>query len=1185
LHCPFQSEPTMRKLCTLLLIFLSFNCFAQYRDLYFEHLNVVEGLPESQITALYQDKPGYIWIGTQNGLVRYDGYKLKVYKLGAEIKGSLQDFGVDGIDEAKDGALWIVTRNNGLFHYNRAADSFEQYKPEIQSGGILGAFSKMTIDDGGNIWLYPKQYLKRVDTVVHYPAERLNIKSGKEEQFPYETTSVISSKTGQLWLATEKGLVYYDRLTGKMNEAFLPASAVDQGNMMDLYEAPSEPGILWFDMVDHKYHPIGLFSFNTRTHLFKKYVHNPLVRGTIASDTIYAIHEDDRRRLWFGTSAGISLFDRISGDFKNYAPLVDPGTNSQDNRVTAIAHQADGKLWLASYLYPKGNGLLLFNPSNGAFKRYTHDEKTPYSLNINDVTTLMLDRTGVLWVGMAWGGLDRVNGLRSQFNNYLPGTSEKNGYPDGGANEIVRSLDGFCWLSSKDGLIRWRPGTDVFERIRLPGYINPYNIPVFLTDREGLIWCGSGNVKLFTYDPKTAEVDTLKYPGKWSAISNISVMYQDHAGLIWIGTNGKGLYSYNKHTQKFIAYPYEKFQNGVRYTGKKLDHGQVRSIYEDKQGVLWVGTNLGGLSRYNKKDGTFTSFFDMTKGLTCVLHIYEDKADRFWVGTYLSGLFLFDRKTGKTEQFTEQDGLLDNEITGILEDLEGNLWLNCQRGLTVFKPDNHTCISYTTKNALFFPLGRTTLNAFVKTSDNQFIYASRNGLLSFYPAQLSKNTYPSQVQIETIDHSDPQSNNDKITTEGLYGKHQIELPHNQNRISLNYVALHFENPAQNQYAYQLVGYDKNWVMAGDQRSVTYTNLAPATYTFRVKASNSDGVWNEKGASVIVIINPPWWETWWARIIFLFAFIGVIWAIIYFRSRNLVRAKHLLERKVQLRTKEVLEQKEEISAQRDSLEHTLDELKTTQTQLIQSEKMASLGELTAGIAHEIQNPLNFVNNFSEVNTELLEEMEQEIEKGDLAEIKALAVDIKENEKKINMHGKRADGIVKGMLEHSRSRSGQKEPTDLNVMADEFMRLSYHGLRSKDKSFNSELITHFDPGLPKIAVVQQDIGRVMLNLFNNAFYAVNQKQKMAGADYKPEVSVFTSTENGHVVIKVKDNGTGIPDAIKEKIMQPFFTTKPTGEGTGLGLSLSYEMVVKGHSGKIDVKSEEGNGSEFTVSLPLN
>ncbi|HVS92624.1 MAG TPA: ATP-binding protein [Mucilaginibacter sp.] len=265
--------------------------------------------------------------------------------------------------------------------------------------------------------------------------------------------------------------------------------------------------------------------------------------------------------------------------------------------------------------------------------------------------------------------------------------------------------------------------------------------------------------------------------------------------------------------------------------------------------------------------------------------------------------------------------------------------------------------------------------------------------------------------------------------------------------------------------------------------------------------------------------------------------------------------------------------------------TLDDLKATQTQLLQREKMASLGELTAGIAHEIQNPLNFVNNFSEVSAELVDEMDEELDKGDVTVAKSIASDIKDNLEKIRHHGKRADAIVKGMLQHSRATSGQKEPTDLNALADEYLRLAYHGLRAKDKNFNAELVTHFDEKLPKVNVAQQDIGRVLINLIGNAFYAVNQKAKTADPDYKPTVEVSTSQQNGSVIISVKDNGPGIPEAIKDKIMQPFFTTKPTGEGTGLGLSLSYDIVVKGHGGKINVESKEGEGSEFTVMLPLS
>jgi two-component system, NtrC family, sensor kinase len=274
---------------------------------------------------------------------------------------------------------------------------------------------------------------------------------------------------------------------------------------------------------------------------------------------------------------------------------------------------------------------------------------------------------------------------------------------------------------------------------------------------------------------------------------------------------------------------------------------------------------------------------------------------------------------------------------------------------------------------------------------------------------------------------------------------------------------------------------------------------------------------------------------------------------------------------------------QLEQQKEALQKTLSELKSTQAQLIQSEKMASLGELTAGIAHEIQNPLNFVNNFSEVSNELMDEMNDELNKGDIGEAKIIATDIKQNLEKINHHGKRADAIVKGMLQHSRTSSGQKEPSDINALCDEYLRLAYHGMQAKDKSFNAKFETDFDNTIGNVNAVPQNIGRVVLNFINNAFYAVNEKAKQNIMGYEPTVIVSTKKINGKVEINVKDNGNGIPDSIKEKIFQPFFTTKPTGSGTGLGLSLSYD-IVKAHGGEIKLNSRENEGAEFIIQLPV-
>ena len=284
------------------------------------------------------------------------------------------------------------------------------------------------------------------------------------------------------------------------------------------------------------------------------------------------------------------------------------------------------------------------------------------------------------------------------------------------------------------------------------------------------------------------------------------------------------------------------------------------------------------------------------------------------------------------------------------------------------------------------------------------------------------------------------------------------------------------------------------------------------------------------------------------------------------------------------TIEELEQKRKaIEETNAALTRSLDELKAAQAQLIQSEKMASLGELTAGIAHEIQNPLNFVNNFSEVSTELVDEMNQELATGNVEDAKQIAQDLKQNLEKINHHGKRAGDIVKGMLQHSRSSSGQKELTDINALADEYLRLAYHGLRAKDKTFNAAMKTDFDETIGLVKIIPQDIGRVVLNLITNAFYAVSERKKQQPELCEPVVSVSTKKLNDGIEIHVKDNGTGIPQKALDKIFQPFFTTKPTGQGTGLGLSLSYD-IVKAHGGELKVETRDGEGSEFIIQLPF-
>jgi signal transduction histidine kinase len=365
-------------------------------------------------------------------------------------------------------------------------------------------------------------------------------------------------------------------------------------------------------------------------------------------------------------------------------------------------------------------------------------------------------------------------------------------------------------------------------------------------------------------------------------------------------------------------------------------------------------------------------------------------------------------------------------------------------------------------------------------------------------------------------------------------------------------------------------------------------IIPA-FTIWVVGANTDHLYDE--FHYWFSVQPTGFINWLKHEWFLIETICLFWQVLCFSWFLFHYFVELRKQVVQKELEKEMERGQLIAQQKVELEITVEErtselkqslqdLKSTQAQLIQSEKMASLGELTAGIAHEIQNPLNFVNNFSEVNDELIDELADEASKGNIEHIQTIARSIKENEQKIIQHGRRADAIVKGMLQHSRTSTGQKESTDMNKLANEHLRLSYYGFRAKDKDFNATLQTDFDQSIQKINIVSQDIGRVLLNLFNNAFYAIAEKKKQF-ENFEPMLSVSTKKVDNKIEIRVRDNGTGIPNKVVDKIFQPFFTTKPTGQGTGLGLSLSYD-IIKAHGGEIRVESKEGEGSEFIVQL---
>ena len=1077
------------------------------------------------VWAVKQDREGYMWLATQNGLVRYDGYQYKVYYLGADKLNPSATTNASSLYIDKQNNLWVACFKNGLFKYNRLTDSFEQFLYPTPDCHI---FYINTTDNEGNIWgTTMMNNGSRMLSKFNPANKKFELFGNKQKGNNYINATfyfTIQNLDGAIWVPTTNGLYKYNGSNKPFTGYFTSADTAKQAGFNPLYEAPSQPGIFWLNSFHGNDLNLKLISWDHKKNTLTEYKpgHGP---HDINTASINSFYEDKRKQLWIATDSGLSKLDRKTGYITNYVPQ-DTIREPTKMHLTTFSETGNGNFWLHSPV-----GLIYFNTATSNFQRYRANPTDPGAPNSDDVYNQYVDHTGTFWAGYDHEGASKINKIRSAFTIYKNDPVKKNSYPADGA--LIMPFKGFTLAENNKAIYKWNTIDNYFEQLYTSSK-GEFIISPILAAKDGLWYFG--NYKgLRVYDPlkKTSVQYTFNPADSTSVCSNIIIaLYQDHNGVIWVGSADKGICSFDRVSKKFKHYPYRNDQ--VFSTAKNrdmLDNALVETIYEDRENNLWVGTNNGSLNRFDRKTGKFISYFTyQNRAMLCTVQLLEDKKGRFWASNYLQGLFEFDRqKKIYTRHFNEQNGLLFNTVYAITEDAHGNIWLQTERGLTRINANTLAIKNFKLDEILPGYDFVSNEQALAKLNDGRFALTLKTGLAVFDPKDLDDDPNPPIVHIETILHSNPRSDRETVTRVIAYGNNKIALPYNQNRIQFNYVALHYDNPQENKYAYRLDGYDKQWVQAGTTRNVTYNNLSPGTYTFHVIAANSSGVWNKTGDSMVIVIATPWWLRWWAWLIYIALFAWAVRAYIAYRSRQLKRENMLLEEKVRLRTRQLSEQQEEIIAQRDQLSdankdlsekqeeitvqrdqlaESIDQLKSAQRQLVQSEKLASLGELTAGIAHEIQNPLNFVNNFSEVSMELVDEITEELKNGDTADAILIAADIKGNLEKIIHHGRRADGIVKNMLQHSHSGTGEKELTDINTLADEYLRLSYHGLRAKDKGFNSEMITHYDPNLPKIEVLPQDIGRVLLNLYNNAFYAINQRKKIEGTEYTPEVTVTTT-----------------------------------------------------------------------------
>jgi ligand-binding sensor domain-containing protein/signal transduction histidine kinase len=1025
------------------------------------------------------------------------------------------------IMQDRSGNIWIGTNGNGASRYD--GKTFTNY---TKDQGIAGNnVRSVTEDKNGNIWFGTDAGLSR------YDGSKFTNYSSLQGLADNSLNSIMQDRDGNIWSGTESGASRFD---GKTFTNFTTAQGLGANEVTFIMQDRS--GYIWFGSFGK-----GVSRFDGKT--FTKYGPAQGLAGTYVRNIMQARDGD----IWFATEGGrASRYDGKT--FVNY----NLGNGLAANNVYTIAQDKGGDIWLGTF----GAGLVRYEGKS--FSSYPAAEE----MTGNIVYSILQDRAGGIWLGTDQGGVSRYDG--KTFTRY----TVSQGLVSNSVWSMMQDKSGDIWFGTNGVGVSRYDGRN-FTTYTLDQGLPDFDVQRIIQDRKGGIWFGTEGGGATRYDGK---IFTTYTTAQGLAGNGIITMFEDRVGDIWFGTNGAGVSRYDG----------ERFTN---YTlGQGLASNSVNCILQDETGNIWFGTAGDGVYRY---DGKVFSNYTTGQGLAdnVVYAMAEDTTRHIlWIGTNLglTGLRQIPSGNGDSsnysfEIFNKNTGypIKDLNTNALLLDNKGILWAGC--GDNKLISFNYDAVD---KNSS--PLVLQIQNLKVNNENvfwNNLVLKGKTGSRADSMALINE-------MVITLGKSLPDAVLDSIRKKYIDIQFDsiarfypvpvnLVLPYKDNNLSIDFVAIETAKPNQVKYQYKLEGYNKDWSPPGNGTTAVFGNIPEGSYTFKLKALSPYGIWS--GIEYTFKVLPPWYRAWWAYLLFGVLFIAVVWVFIYYRSKQLRRKNRLLEEKVNRRTHQLKEEKEKV-------ESTLAELKSTQAQLIQSEKMASLGELTAGIAHEIQNPLNFVNNFSEVNTELIEELKNEALDGKIENVISLVLDIRTNEEKINHHGKRADAIVKGMLQHSRANTGLKEPTDINALADEYFRLAYHGFKARDNSFNTIQNADFDITIGKIDIIPQDIGRVLLNLYNNAFYALTEKKKQHIKGYEPMISVSTKKMDHTVEIRVKDNGNGIPQKVVDKIFQPFFTTKPAGQGIGLGLSLSYD-IVKAHHGEIKVETREGEFTEFVMLLPVS
>lgn len=1110
------------------LLAVSLPDYAQEHQLHFTHISNKDGLSERNVNFIFQDSRGFMWIATRDGLNRYDGYRIKVFKPDPDDPYTIGGNYISHIAEDKKGNIWVSTIGGGLNKFDPETNKFYRY--------------------------------------LHQEDNSKSIASNA-------ITKIVIDQTGLIWLGTQnEGLDLFNPATGQAihyrNDESNPNS-ISGNNIFTIFKDSRDN--IWVGEQEK-----GLNLYNRKTNTFSRFLHRAGNAETISSNKITCLFEDSSRRLWIGTSgSGFNLYDYQSRTFKNFVNNPKSKNTYLNSKIQCITEDNDKNLWIGT----ENGGLSIFNYQKNIFNNYLHDDIDESSIATNSVDAITKDRFGNMWLGTFSGGINLYKRFATNFS-YYKHSNNQNSLSNNFILSIFGDSNNDFWLGTDGGGLNYFDNkAGRFITYKHQDNANSIAGNYVLTIKENgnkQLWIGMWNDGISVLDLRTRKFRHFKHNANDNnslGYRNIYAIYPAGKGKMWIGTFGAGLDLYDPATDRFIHYRHDADNPA------SIASDRINSLLVDSKGRLWVGTNDRGLDLFDPKTNTFSHFKYVPgePGISnnTVVDIMEDHAGNIWLCTF-DGLNRMNPTTGMFKRFTTQEGLANNLTYAILEDSQRNLWISTNSGLSRYNPSMDIFRTFSTEDGLqeqeFKP------HSAFKSSTGELFFGGVNGFNKFYPERIQDAKYLAPLVLtdfkifnQPVPIAENESDPSPLKKDISFTR-SITLSYEQSTISFDFASLSFLSADKQSYAYILSGFDKEWNNVGSKNSAVYTNLPPGKYTFRVKCRNNVGEWSSSLISLRIIIVPPFWLTWWFIGLGILLSLTLIYLIYRFRLNVIIRQKARLEQLVEKRTIEVLQQTTALQASNEALQAQSEELHHQREQEYLARQEADKANqaksiFLASMSHEIRTPMNGVIGMASLLNET-----------------ALTSEQKDYTDTIIKSGENLLSVINDILDFSKIESGKMdiEQQDFNLRKCIEEVMDMFSQRTANQKI--DLVYDIDHELPRQIISDSlRLKQVLINLINNAIKFTEKGEVFL----KVSLNKRLTADKLEVKFSVADTGIGIPANKQEDLFKPFSqidssTTRKYG-GTGLGLVIS-QRIINLMGGEIEVQSNLGQGSTFSFAIAV-